>query len=480
MTEMETRIGRTAGLALAGSVVAGMLAAYVLTLVRPGLGWFLSALAVAGVVVAAGRVEPAEHRDEHRAEHRDEHRAERVVAGIAAVALLASAVIRSAGWLFALCVLVSLPLAAYAATGGRTWLALGRALARPLTQLLHAGEWLGHAKLPARIGAIRGTAIGVTLLAVFGALFVKADPHFASAVRSALPTPFRIAMGLLVFLLVTPIAIMLAYLRSHRPEPLEAVPHRARGSRLDWAIPIVLLDGLFAWFVVVQLPVLFGGRRYVLAPGGPDFAAYARGGFIELLVVTVLTLLVIAVVSAVAARATPADRTMVRVFVGLLTALTLVIVWSALQRMDAYVDAYGFTRPRLLATALEIWLGAVVVLVMVAGARLNGSWLPRAVVATLVAVLVALVAINPDAYIARTIIGRYHHDGHLDANYLASLSPDAAGAIATLPHTQAACALSDIEDLPKDHWYDFNLSRRWAREVNRRLGGSEYCLDHYE
>lgn len=468
MTEMETRTVRASGVALSGAVVAGVLAACVVTVVRPGLGWFLSALAVAGVVLAVRRAETAERSTG------------RVIAGIAAVALFASAALRSAGWLFTLCVLVSLPLAAYATTGGRTWLELGRAVTRPLTQLIHAGEWLGQAKLPARIGAVRGAAVGVTLLAVFGALFVKADPHFASAVRFALPAPSRIGPGVLAFLVVTPIAIVLAYLRWHQPEPLEAMPHKARGSRLDWAIPIVLLDGLFAWFVVVQLPVLFGGRRYVLAPGGPDFAVYARGGFIELVVVTVLTLLVIAVVSIVAARDARADRIVVRAFVGLLTLLTLVIVWSALQRMNAYVDAYGFTRPRLLATAFEIWLGAVVVLVMVAGVRLNGGWLPRAVAGTLVAIVIALVAINPDAYIARTIIGRYHQDGHLDATYLGSLSPDAAGAIATLPRLQAACVLPDIEDLPNDHWYDFNLGRRWAREVDRQLGGAEYCLDHSE
>ena len=64
---------------------------------------------------------------------------------------------------------------------------------------------------------------------------------------------------------------------------------------------------------------------------------------------------------------------------GALCVLTLVVVASALHRMDLYQQAYGFTVLRVLVDGFELWLGLVVVMLLVAGIRLSGWWLPRAV-----------------------------------------------------------------------------------------------------
>ena len=82
------------------------------------------------------------------------------------------------------------------------------------------------------------------------------------------------------------------------------------------------------------------------------------------------------VVSAAARKArltTAADRWWLRGSLGLLALLTLVVVASALHRMDLYQDAYGFTRLRLLVDLFEGWLGLVVVAVLVAGIGLRGD-----------------------------------------------------------------------------------------------------------
>ncbi|MDT5029202.1 MAG: hypothetical protein QOE61_5628 [Micromonosporaceae bacterium] len=80
----------------------------------------------------------------------------------------------------------------------------------------------------------------------------------------------------------------------------------------------------------------------------------------------------------------------------------LVIVAPALTRLSLYADAYGFNLPRLLAYAGEAWLGIIFVLLLIAGVRLRGAWLPRAMVVSAVAVLIALAAVNPEAQMART------------------------------------------------------------------------------
>ena len=121
--------------------------------------------------------------------------------------------------------------------------------------------------------------------------------------------------------------------------------------------------------------------------------------------------------------------------------LTLVVVASALHRMDLYQDAYGFTRLRLLVDVFEGWLGLVVVAVMVAGIRLRGWWLPRMALLSGAALLLGLAIANPDAWIARHNLERYESTGKVDWSYLRGLSMDAAPTLVALPPEQAACAL---------------------------------------
>jgi hypothetical protein len=209
----------------------------------------------------------------------------------------------------------------------------------------------------------------------------------------------------------------------------------------------------------------------VMDPNGPDFAEYARTGFALLVCVTVLTLVVVAIVARLADRTLRRDRILLRGLVGALCGLTLVIVASALDRMNLYVDAYGFTGHRLLGYAVEVWLGLLLVLVIVAGWRLRTGWLPRASVAASVAVLLGVVAVNPEALMARTHANRLENGYPVDAGFLAGLSTDAAGEFAALPPGLRSCLLESLaRDVPRagDPWYRWNVSRHKARRVLAR------------
>jgi hypothetical protein len=218
----------------------------------------------------------------------------------------------------------------------------------------------------------------------------------------------------------------------------------------------------------VQLAVLFGGHRHVLTTQGLSYAEYARQGFWELLVVTVLTLGVVAAATRYAPRETPRDRLLLRVLLGALSVMALVVVASAMHRMSLYEEAFGFTRLRIVVQAIEIGLGAVFVLVLVAGVRMSGGWLPRATVAVAALVLLGLTALDPDAYIARRDVDRYARTGQLDLDYLGSLSADAVPALMTLPEGLRGCAVDPILQRLQavhDHWYDGNVARSRARGV---------------
>jgi hypothetical protein len=232
-------------------------------------------------------------------------------------------------------------------------------------------------------------------------------------------------------------------------------------------VPVGVLVALFAVFVTVQLAGLFGGSEYVLRTANLTYAEYARGGFWQLLAVTVLTLGVIAGTVRFASTESAADRLWLRVLLGALAGLTLVIVASALTRMWSYQQAYGFTVLRLLVEATEVWLGVIYVLVIAAGVTLRTSWLPRAAVATGIGTLLVLSALNPDGLIAEQNVARWQETNKIDVPYLAGLSADAVPALTELPPELRNCLLVKIADglVLEEDWRTWNLSRQQARAV---------------
>jgi hypothetical protein len=434
-----------------------------------GIGWFV--VVVAGAAVAAV---VANGRSGDNGTTRVD-RAWRTAAGLAALSLAAVPAVRAAGWLTTVCLFAALPLASYALAGGPLWpsfLALPRAVPAGVVTLARPTEGPGTGRWWRVLAA---TGVGAVLVLVFGLLFRGADPRFAELVRdwAGSVRPGSVARLLLGFALVALLVAGAAHLVHNGPnggaQPPDADrPARRSLSTVEWGVPVAMLIALFATFVWLQLGTLFGGRNYVLDPTGPDFAEYARTGFVLLVIVTLLTLGVLGALALLADRTARRDRVLLRGFGGALCALTLVIVMSALDRMDLYVSAYGFTGQRLAGYAAEVWLGLVLVLVLATGRRLAGSWLPRAVVGAAVVVLLAVVAVNPDALMARTHAHRLAQNYPLDYDFLSSLSADAADEIAKLPPEYRRCVR--VTAARHEPWYRFNLGEHAARAVRGKAG----------
>ncbi|MFF5177179.1 DUF4153 domain-containing protein [Micromonospora sp. NPDC000316] len=393
----------------------------------------------------------------------------------ATVALVAVGTFRAAGWLFVLCLLAAAVTATLAVTGGRSLFGMLLAATLPPAATVRALPWAVRGL--SRVGPggpgigriLSSLAISAGLLTLFGLLFSSADAVFADLVMGLLPniSPDGV-FGWLVRLGLIGMGLLGgAYLVNRPPDldGLRATPVRP-AHRLEWTLPLVLLDALFAAFVLVQMTVFFGGADHVLRTAGLTYAEYARGGFWQLLAVTALTLLVIAVAARRAPKATRADRLLVRTLLGLLTALSLVVVASALYRMQVYSDAYGATRLRLFVATVELWLGLLFILVGVAVARLRADWLPRLVIGTAVLALLGLALVNPDRMIADRNVDRYLATGRLDVSYLSGLSADAVPALDRLPEPMRTCALWEIAaELPRDGFWATNLGRERARRV---------------
>ena len=215
---------------------------------------------------------------------------------------------------------------------------------------------------------------------------------------------------------------------------------------------------MFAAFLVAQATVIFGGHDYLERTTGLTYADYVHEGFGQLTVATALTLLVIWAAARKAPRETPTDRLRLRAALGLLCVQTLVVVASALYRMHVYQEAYGFTELRLLVDVFEGWLGLLVLAVVAAGVTLKAAWLPRFALLSGAGLVLALAAINPDAWIAQRNVDRYAETGDLDWAYLRGLSDDAVPVLTTLPDDVRGCVL-DGRTQADDDWLEWNLGR---------------------
>lgn len=457
---------------------AAAVAAVSLPLDRAGVGWLVTAVVatIALVLVRDTGSRPAKGIPAPPVVRRGPRpAADRHAWAVATVALTAVGTVRAAGWLFLLCLATATVTAALALTGGRSLRSVAAGcLATPLAAF-RALPWLvrGTARLrrPPGTAGIRLVATlttSVFLLLLFGTLFASADPAFADVLARITPDIGYPSTVRWVFVFVVAATALggAAYLRAAPPDMsvLDSTENR-KVNRYEWAVPLGLLVLLFAGFVAVQLTVLFGGARHVLDTDGLTYAHYARSGFWQLLFVTGLTLVVLAGAARWAPRSRPADRMLIRALLGALAGLTLVIVGSALHRMNLYADTYGLTRLRLLVACCEAWFGLVLLLVLVGGVRLRAPWLPRLAIGAGVLALLGLAAANPDRLIAEHNL---RQDRTIDLDYLADLSPDAVPAFAGLDPARRDCLLGRIgaglADRPDD-WQSWNLGRRRARQI---------------
>jgi Domain of unknown function (DUF4173) len=461
-------------LLVAGAVGAGLLAAWVLPESPPGVGLLLVAVAITAAVALA----------EPRAVT-----AESVVFAALGLALAAMTAVRAAPWVLAVDAVFALGLASLVVVGGSTWGQLIRAplLVAARSPIAPAFLWRGvRPRTTGRLSPVlRGVGLGAVLLALFGTLFASADRAFAHlAGQYLIPDLDLLPLRVLVFSAVVVMTASYAaagprFVALGVPRPLQSSVWSAalreegraprRLGRTEWGIALGLLDLLFAAFVAIQVTVLFGGHDHVLSTAGLTYAEYAREGFFQLLAVGLLTLAVVAGAVRWAARGAGRDGVLLRVLLGILCALTLVVLASALRRLGLYEDAFGFTRARITAHAVILWLGAVLLLVMAAGLKMRGWWLPRTVIGVSAVSLLVFTLANPDGLVAARNVARYRETGKIDLVYLSTLSADATPALADLPPPLEACVLS-MSTVPDDlrraePWYAWNLGRERARDA---------------
>lgn len=306
---------------------------------------------------------------------------------------------------------------------------------------------------------IKGLAIATPLVLIFSLLFAAADPAFAALAANAFKLDFKdMMLHTSIFSTFTWIAagylhnLALAKTNNNQSSEIANEPRAPRLGIAEIAIEprapqlgiteiatvLGLLNLLFAFFVAVQVKYLFGGASLVSLTPGLTYADYVHRGFAELNTVVALVLPILLIADNVLVRGGKAEI-IFRVNAGMLIGLVLLILASAMQRMNLYQTAFGQSELRLYVTVFMTWLGSVCLIF--AGTVLRGRRRHFAF-ASYVSGLVILAAVNvanPDALIEAANIKLARETGKFDVNYALALSNDA---VPTL--------LSQLDSLPAD------------------------------
>lgn len=325
-----------------------------------------------------------------------------------------------------------------------------------------------------RVGYIAaGVICVVPVLMLVVYLLSSADAVFASLFLGLLGRMNEVSpLSLWRIIRILVLGLMLfsaLYFLTQEEAPAQAEQmERSYISSTPFITALLLLDIVYAVFVVIQFAFLFGGRQTAAMSGG--YAEYARSGFFQLVAVTVINLAAV-LISALASKPEGSAKTALRVLGTVLLAFTAVILVSALYRMCLYISAYGLSILR----ALTLWgMAFIAVLLAAAGVKLfrpQTRFWPVFLAAGLAGWIV-FSYINIDARIAEYNVNAYLSGDldEIDISYLTqNLSPE------SLPYIKKLAA--EAPDLHVGYDLDLNgAAMQIENELSRTLNWRELTL----
>ena len=258
-------------------------------------------------------------------------------------------------------------------------------------------------------GKIKTEQVFFGIFAAFGAgilamvILSSADEMFAGMISSVVEQLENIDGPFVARLLLSfPLAMLLF---SHRtsllqfPAEIHPIQPKAKNS-VPFRMVLTALSIVYGLFAYIQVRYLFMGTESVQMSGG--YAAYARSGFFQLVLVAILTLCLILPVLILCKKDKP-----IKILCALVAVLTIIIDISAFFRMRLYIDAYGLTTLRI----ITLWGIAMILLALLAS--IIKVFLPDIKMCPVLATVIlttwiGLNYINIDHMVANNLVTRYN------------------------------------------------------------------------
>lgn len=242
-----------------------------------------------------------------------------------------------------------------------------------------------------------------------------------------------------------------------------------KGSAVTAETIMFLICMVYAVFCGFQIVYLFTGGFFAL-PEGITYSEYARGGFFQLLAVTIINVLLMVLCTTFFE-----ESKLLRILLVLMTACTYIMIFSAAYRMLLYVDAYRLTFLRLFVL-LALLINAFVLAGVIVSVYKKNFPLFRYSVAVITICYLGFSLAKPDYWIAAYFLQHKEAMEAEDASFLTQeLSPDASPVV--IPMLQDESRWGDVSNIKLSEYEDVFTSELEADP--HVLQGDWSMLDYY-
>lgn len=329
-----------------------------------------------------------------------------------------------------------------------------------------------------------GVLYSIPILVLFLILFANADAVFESILNNKIFLSESKAIERLfdIILFVFYSIILASFFFFLLSKDHKLLPKNLKVIKLDKitsSVILLLVNVLFLTFVIVQLRYLFGDMDFVLE-NKIRFSEYARSGFFELIEIVIIAFLLIGFFHRSFSHHGK-EKILAYLQIALVIQISIIGI-SALQRMELYQDAYGYTILRLYVEwFLYTVFFALAALIIVVYRNMEFRKLFHYLLIIGIISTTIVSSINVDFLIANKNIQKAISEDHskenaLDFSYLDKLSVDAVPAwlenkipasfqpTFEIPH-------SKIWELSHSNsFFEFNLGRKKALELKEIIG----------
>ena len=194
---------------------------------------------------------------------------------------------------------------------------------------------------------------------------------------------------------------------------------------------VIPLLAVYAVFFFSQRQYYVSGFTGVL-PDNFSYAQYAREGFFELCKVSVINLTVIVLITQLIKKGKASEIT-VKLLTVVFSAVTFLLIATAMSKLIMYIDRYGLTQKRVYAAWFMAVIAVIFLIITLSRFIKKISWIPTCA-CVVIAAFAGLALCNVDRQIAKFNVERYI-DGTVkvvDAEALNSLGDAAIPEMAKL------------------------------------------------
>lgn len=295
----------------------------------------------------------------------------------------------------------------------------------------------------------------------------------------------RIAIIFITFILCGGFIINLIKDNTLFNKEIEKTSISAKFDNLTINMILTILNIIYLIFSIIQITNLF---MHTNNNPNFDYSAYARQGFFQLMFVSFINFVILIIANINKQEKTNNMKIYNKLMSLLIVIFTIIIIISAIFRMNLYQEKYGYTYLRIFVDFVLITEGLITIpiIIKILGKKID---LLKASILIVSLMYVLINFMNIENFIAEKNIDRYFNqteNSNFDIEYLCKLGTDATEQITRLLKSEDDYILKKVENYlyniktelnsKEMKWQEYNISKKNVKELlnNQNINENYY------